>query len=203
MVLGYGLSEASPETHNSPLKRIKAGTVGIPIIDTDARIMDEDSGKIDLPPGKVGELVIKGPQVMKGYLNRPAENKEALRNGWLYTGDLAYMDEEGYFHITDRKKEIIKYKGYTIAPSEIEAILYQHPSVKECAVIGKPDVSAGEIPKAFIVLKDGHNTSKEELIAFCEQRLSPYKKIREVQFIDEVPKTQVGKILRRVLKDRN
>jgi len=202
MVLGYGLSEASPETHDSPLGRVKPGTVGIPIMDTDARIVDEETGEIGLLPGKVGELLIKGPQVMKGYLNRPEDNKEALRNGWLYTGDLALMDEEGYFRIVDRKKETIKYKGYTIAPAEVEAVLYQHPAVRECAVVGKPDTSVGEVPKAYIVLKDGHTLSREELIRFCEQKVAPYKRVREVEFVDEIPKTQVGKILRRVLRDR-
>jgi len=202
MLMGYGLSEASPETHDSPLQRAKSGTVGIPMIDTDARIVDEETGKTELPVGKVGELVIKGPQVMKGYLNRPEDNKEAIRDGWLYTGDLALMDEEGFFHIVDRKKEIIKYKGYTIAPAEIEAVLYEHPAVKECAVVGKPDALAGEVPKAYVVLKDGYTSSKEELIKFCEQRVAPYKKIREVEFIKEIPKTQVGKVLRRVLKDK-
>ena len=202
MILGYGLSEASPETHNCPPQRVKPGTVGIPIIDTDARIVDEETGEIELPPGEVGELVIKGPQVMKGYLNRPEDNKEALRNGWLYTGDLALMDDEGYFRIVDRKKEIIKYKGYTIDPAEIEAVLYEHPAVKECAVVGKPDVLAGEIPKAYVVLKDGHKAHEKELIEFSEQKISAYKKIREVEFIEEIPKTQVGKILRRVLRDR-
>jgi len=202
MVLGYGLSEACPETHDSPLQRVKPGTVGIPIMDTDARIVDEETGETELPPGEMGELVIKGPQVMKGYLNRPEDNKEALRDGWLYTGDLALMDEEGYFRIVDRKKEIIKYKGYTIAPAEVEAVLYQHPAVKECAVVGKPDALAGEVPKAYIVLKDEHTASEEELIRFCEQRVAPYKKIREVEFINQIPKTQVGKILRRVLRDK-
>lgn len=202
MILGYGLSEASPETHNSPPNRVKLGTIGLPISDTDARIVDEETGKIELPADRVGELVIKGPQVMKGYLNRPEDNEEALRNGWLHTGDLAFMDEEGYFHIVDRKKETIKYKGYTIAPAEVEAVLYEHPSVKECAVIGKPDALAGEVPKAYIVLRDGCLVSEEELIGYCEQRVSPYKKIREVTFIKEIPKTPVGKILRRVLRDR-
>jgi len=202
MLMGYGLSEASPETHDSPLQRAKSGTIGIPMIDTDARIVDEETGKTELPVGKVGELVIKGPQVMKGYLNRPEDNKEAIRDGWLYTGDLALMDEEGFFHIVDRKKEIIKYKGYTIAPAEIESVLYEHPAVKECAVVGKPDALAGEVPKAYVVLKDGYTSSKEELIKFCEQRVAPYKKIREVEFIKEIPKTQVGKVLRRVLKDK-
>ncbi|MFC1926573.1 long-chain fatty acid--CoA ligase [Chloroflexota bacterium] len=202
MVLGYGLSEASPETHNSPPQRVRAGTVGIPIMDTDARIVDEATGKVKLPPGKVGELVIRGPQVMKEYLNRPEDNREALRDDWLYTGDLAFMDEEGYFCIVDRKKEIIKYKGYTIAPAEVESTLYEHPAVKECAVVGKPDALAGELPKAYVVLKDGYKLCEEELVSFCESRVAPYKKIREVEFISEIPKTQVGKILRRVLRDR-
>ena len=202
MILAYGLSEASPETHTSPPERTKSGTVGIPIMDTDARIVDEETGETELPPGEVGELVISGPQVMKGYLNRPEDNREVLRNGWLYTGDLAMMDEEGYFSIVDRKKEIIKYKGYTIAPAEVEAVLYEHPAVKECAVVGEPDTLAGELPKAYVVLKDGYNLGKEELLNFCEQRVAPYKKIRRVEFIQEIPKTQVGKVLRRVLRDK-
>ncbi len=201
MNLGYGLSEASPETHNSPPQRVKPGTVGIPVCDTDARIVDKETGEIELPPGEVGELVIRGPQVMKGYLNRPEDTEEALAGGWLHTGDLATMDEEGYFYIVDRKKVIIKYKGYTIAPAEIEAVLYEHPSVKECAVVGRPDTSAGEIPRAYVVLKDGCQPCADELIEFCAQRVSPYKKIREVEFIAEIPKTQVGKVLRRVLRD--
>jgi long-chain acyl-CoA synthetase len=202
MLTGYGLSEASPETHDSPLGGIKPGSIGIPISDTDARIVDERSGTTELPPGEVGELVVRGPQVMKGYLNQPEDTAEVLRNGWLYTGDLALMDESGYFQIVDRKKETIKYKGYTIAPAEIESVLYQHPAVKECAVIGKPDSLAGEVPKAYVVLKDGGTSSEEELIDFCQQRVAPYKRVREVVFIEEVPKTPVGKILRRVLRDK-
>jgi long-chain acyl-CoA synthetase len=202
MLLGYGLSEACPETHDSPLQRVKSGTIGIPIMDTDARIMDEATGETELPPGEAGELVIRGPQVMKGYLNRPEDDKEALRNGWLYTGDLALMDEDGYFRIVDRKKEIIKYKGYTIAPAEVESALYEHPAVKECAVVGKPDPLAGEVPKAYVVVKEGCTLSEEEIIKFCAQRVAPYKKVREVEFIEEIPKTRVGKVLRRVLKDR-
>ena len=202
MVLGYGLTEASPETHNSPVDRIKPGTVGIPICDTDARIVDQETGEKELPVGEIGELIIRGPQVMKGYLNRPDDNAEALRNGWLYTGDLALTDEEGYFHIVDRKKETIKYKGYTIAPAEVEAVLLQHPAVKECAVIGKPDPSVGEIPKAYVVLKEGYTDDPDELIRFCRERVAPYKRIREVEFINEIPKSPVGKILRRLLKER-
>jgi long-chain acyl-CoA synthetase len=202
MLTGYGLSEASPETHDSPLGGVKPGSIGIPISDTDARIVDEQSGTTELPPGEVGELVVRGPQVMKGYLNQPEDTAEVLRNGWLYTGDLALMDEAGYFQIVDRKKETIKYKGYTIAPAEIESVLYQHPSLKECAVIGRPDSLAGEVPKAYVVLKDGCTSSGEELIDFCRQRVAPYKRVREVVFIEEVPKTPVGKILRRVLRDK-
>ena len=202
MDLGYGLSEASPETHNSPLQRVKPGTIGIPVMDTDARIVDEETGEVELPPGQMGELVVRGPQVMKGYLNRPEDDREALRHGWLYTGDLALMDEEGYFRIVDRKKETIKYKGYTIAPAEVEAILCEHPAVKECAVVGKPDPLAGEVPKAYVVLNEGFTVDKEELIKFCAERIAPYKRIREVEFIKEIPKTPVGKVLRRVLRDR-
>ncbi len=202
MVLGYGLSEASPETHNSPPQRVKPGTIGIPLIDTDARIVDEETGNVELPPGQAGELIVRGPQVMRGYLNRPADTEETLRNGWLYTGDLAVMDEEGYFRILDRKKETIKYKGYTIAPAEVEAILYGHPAVKECAVVGKPDSLAGEVPKAYVALRAGHTVGEEELIKFCAGRIAAYKRIREVEFIEEIPKTPVGKVLRRVLRDR-
>jgi long-chain acyl-CoA synthetase len=203
MVLGYGLSEASPETHDSPLDRIVPETIGIPIMDTDARIVDEKTGLTDMPLGKTGELIIRGPQVMKGYLKRPDENIAALRDGWLYTGDLATMSEDGYFRIIDRKKEIIKYKGYTIAPGEVESVLYQHNAIKECAVVGRPDPAFGEIPKAFVVLLEGYDASAEEIIEFCKQRISPYKRIREVEFVDEIPKSKVGKVLRRLLRDRH
>lgn len=203
MILGYGLSEASPETHDSPPQRTKPGTVGIPVTDTDARIVDEETGEVELPPGQIGELVIRGPQVMKGYLNRPEDNREALRGDWLYTGDLAVMDDEGYFRIVDRKKEIIIYKGYNIAPAEVESVIYEHPSVKECAVVGRPDPRVGEVPKAYVVLKDGCRPCADEIIAFCAQKVAPYKKVREVEFIDQLPKTPVGKVLRRLLRDRN
>jgi long-chain acyl-CoA synthetase len=202
MALGYGLSEASPETHSSPLKRVKIGTIGIPVTDTDARIVDQVDGIRETAPGEIGELVIRGPQVMKGYLNRPEDTAETLRDGWLYTGDLAVIDDEGYFSVVDRKKETILYKGYTIAPAEVEAAVYEHPAVKECAVVGRPDPSAGEIPKAYVVLKPEGKVSKEELISFCAEKIAPYKRIREVEFIDEIPKTPVGKVLRRILRDK-
>lgn len=202
MVLGYGLTEASPETHNNPLNRVRAETVGIPNIDTDARIVDAETGMITLPAGEVGELVVKGPQVMKGYWGSRSETKAALRQGWLYTGDLAFMDEDGYFRVVDRKKETIKYKGYTIAPAELESVVYMHPGVAECAVVGVPAPIVGEIPKAYVVLQEGYQLAEGDIIRFCEGRLAPYKKIREVQFVDELPKMSVGKILRRVLRDR-
>ena len=202
MILGYGLSEASPETHSSPPGKVRIGTIGIPVNDTDARVVDQKDGVTEMAPGEIGELVIRGPQVMKGYLNRPEETAETLRGGWLYTGDLAVVDHEGYFSVVDRKKETILYKGYTIAPAEVEAAVYEHPAVKECAVVGRPDLSAGEIPKAYVVFKPGCSASEEELIAFCGERVAPYKRIREVAFIDEIPKTPVGKVLRRILRDR-
>jgi long-chain acyl-CoA synthetase len=208
MILGYGLTEASPETHSSPLKRVKPGTIGIPIIDTDAKIVDDETGTKELPIGEVGELIIKGPQVMKGYWGDEMKTNEALRNGWLYTGDIAKMDDEGYFYIVDRKKDLIKYKGYSVYSAEVENVMYMHPAVKECAVVGIPDadLTVGERPKAFIVLKegvDGSEALENELIKFCRARIAPYKRIREVEFLDEIPKTPVGKVLKRVLRDRD
>ncbi len=202
LVLGYGLTEASPETHDSPPNRVKIGSVGIPIIDTDAKIVDIETGTKELPPGEVGELIVKGPQVMKGYRKRPEETKEALRDGWLYTGDIAKMDEEGYFYIVDRLKDTIKYKGYSVFPTEVENVLYMHPSIKECAIVGKPDPVAGEIPKAYVVLKKEATTTKDELVEYCKKRIAPYKRIREVEFVAELPKNIAGKILRRALRKR-
>ncbi|MCW4055678.1 MAG: AMP-binding protein, partial [Candidatus Bathyarchaeota archaeon] len=202
LILGYGLTEASPETHNSPPNRVKIGSVGIPIIDTDAKIVDIETGTKELPPGEVGELIVKGPQVMKGYMKRPEETERALRNGWLYTGDIARMDEEGYFYIVDRLKDTIKYKGYSVFPAEVENVLYTHPSIKECAVIGKPDPVAGEIPRAYVVLNEGAALTKDELIEYCKERIAPYKRIREVEFVAELPKSIAGKILRRALRTK-
>ncbi len=202
LILGYGLTEASPETHNSPPNKVKIGSIGIPIIDTDAKIVDIETGTKELPAGEVGELIVKGPQVMKGYRKRPEETKRALRDGWLYTGDIANMDEEGYFYIVDRLKDTIKYKGYSVFPTEVENVLYMHPSIRECAVIGRPDSVAGEIPKAYVVLKEGATITKDALIEYCKQRIAPYKRIREVEFIVELPKNNAGKILRRALRKR-
>ena len=201
-MVGYGLSEASPETHDSPPERVKADTIGLPLPDTDAMIVDAATGKRTLPPGQPGELVIKGPQVMKGYWRRDENEDEGIRDGWLHTGDIAEMDEEGYFHIRDRKKDLIKYKGYSVAPAEVENILFTHPAVRECVVIGRPRPGVGEIPKAFVVLKPDCSASAQELMDFCGRRIAAYKRIREVEFIDEVPKSAVGKALRRILRER-
>jgi len=205
LVEGYGLTESSPVTHCNPLdptmKTVKIGSIGLPWPDTESRIVDVETGKQQLPPGEVGELIIKGPQIMKGYWKMPEETKEVLRKGWLYTGDIGKMDEDGYFYITDRKKDLIKYKGYSVYPRELEDLIYEHPSVKLCAVIGKPDPASGEIPKAFIVVKEGAKLTEDEITEFVKQRVAPYKIIREVEFRTELPMTLVGKVLRRTLRE--
>lgn len=200
LVEGYGLSEASPVTHCNPLwGRNKIGTIGLPFPDTDVRIVDpEDPGK-DLPLGEVGELAVRGPQVMLGYWNRPEENQKVFHNGWLCTGDMARMDEEGYTQIVDRKKDMIIAGGYNIYPREVEEILYEHPKVKEAAVAGVPDEYRGETVKAYVVLKEGEMATPEEILEFCRERLAKYKVPRIVEFRTDLPKTMVGKVLRRVL----
>jgi long-chain acyl-CoA synthetase len=194
------LSEASPTTHSNPPKRAKEGSVGIAVSDMEDKIMDWDEGKREMKTGEPGELAVRGPNIFQGYWKHPEDTKLALRDGWLYTGDIAWMDDEGYVFILDRKKEMIKYRGYQIAPAELEAVIMEHPGVKDCAVVGIPEENLGEIPKAFIVRKEGVNLSAEEVMAFVAERVAPYKKIRDVAFIHEIPKNQSGKILRRVLK---
>ena len=197
VVQGYGLSEASPVTHENPLRQIKIESVGPPIPDTEQKIVDPETGTKELPLGEVGEVIIRGPQVMKGYWKKPEATAKTIRDGWLYTGDLGKIDEDGYLYIVDRKKEIIKYKGFTIGPAEIEAVLYEHPAVADCAVVGKPDPVAGEIPKAFVALKDGAKATEKGLIKFVEERVAGYKRIREVEFVETVPRSLAGKVLRR------
>ncbi|MEM1537745.1 MAG: long-chain fatty acid--CoA ligase [Candidatus Nezhaarchaeales archaeon] len=205
LIEGYGLTEASPVTHANPMdstmKTVKIGSIGIPWPDTEAKIVDLETGTKELKPGEVGELVVKGPQVMKGYWRKLEETRSTLRDGWLYTGDVGKMDEDGYFYIVDRKKDLIKYKGYSVYPRELEDVLYEHPAVKLCAVVGKPDPEAGEIPKAYVVLKEGMSATAEEIMNFTKQRVAPYKAIREVEFRSELPLTPAGKVLRRVLKE--
>ncbi len=200
LVEGYGLTEASPVTHCNPIygKR-KAGSIGLPFPNTDARIVDLNTGE-PLPVGEVGELCVKGPQVMKGYWNRPEETALTIdEDGWLHTGDIARMDEDGYFYIVDRKKDIIIASGYNIIPREVEEVLYMHPKVLEAVVAGVPDPYRGETVKAYIVLKEGEQATAEEIIEFCRQHLAPYKVPKLVEFRSELPKSQVGKFLRRVL----
>jgi len=200
LVEGYGLTESSPVTHANFLwdnERVK-GSIGVPWPDTDAKIVSLSTGET-LPPGEIGELAVKGPQVMKGYWNRPEETEQALKDGWLMTGDLGYMDENGYFYIVDRKKDMIIAGGYNIYPREVEEVLYEHPAVKEVVVAGVPDPYRGETVKAYIVLKEGQRVTEEELDRFARKQLAAYKVPRIYEFRDELPKTAVGKILRRQL----
>jgi len=204
----WGLTEASPVVAGNPWYKIKVEFQGIPLSDTEHKVIDPETCK-ELPIGESGELVIKGPQVMKGYWNRPTETKEVFVtiNGekWLRTGDIAKIDEEGYEYILDRRKEIIKYKGFSVSPVELEKLLFTHPAVADCAVIGKPDFYAGEIPKAFVVTKPRIKSTSKEIIDLVKNNIADYKWIREVEFIDSIPRMQSGKILRRVLmeKERN
>ncbi len=202
---GYGLTEASPVTHCSPvdstMRTVKVGSIGLPLPDTDARIVDLETGQKTLNQGETGELAVKGPQVMKGYWQRPEETALVLRDGWLLTGDIAHMDKDGYFYITDRKKDLIKTKDYSVYPRELEDILYEHPAVKLCAVVGKPDPKSGEVPKAFIVLKEGATASADKIMVFVNDKVAPYKAIREVEFRKELPISSAGKVLKRLLQD--
>lgn len=202
LVEGYGLSEASPVTHSNFLwdvERVK-GSIGVPYPDTDAKIISLDT-KETMPIGEIGEIVVKGPQVMKGYWNQPEETAEVLKDGWLHTGDLGYMDENGYFYVVDRKKDMIIAGGYNIYPREIEEVLYEHPDVLEAVAAGVPDPYRGETVKAYIVLKEGAAVTPEEMNQYVRKYLAAYKVPRIYEFRDELPKTAVGKILRRKLVD--
>ena len=203
LVEGYGLSETSPVTHaNLIWGRNVIGSIGIPWPDTEACILSVENRDV-LPPGEIGELAVKGPQVMQGYLNREEETAGAFHDGWLLTGDMAYMDEEGYFYIVDRKKDMINASGFNVFPREVEEVLYEHEAVKECAVIGVADEYRGETVKAFIVCKDGRQVTEKELDQHCRQRLAAYKVPRLYEFREELPKTMVGKVLKRALKEES
>ncbi len=173
----------------------------MPIPDTDARTVDIETGSRTLEPGEIEEFAVKAPQVMLGYRRRPEETRHVLRDGWLLTGDIARMDLNGYFYITDRKKDLIKYKDYSVYSREVEDVLYEHPPVKLCAVVGKPRPVVGEIPKAFIVLKEGAKASEAEIIAFVKEKVTPYKVLREVEFKQTLPISASGKVLRRTLQE--
>jgi len=195
---GYGLSE-TPVSHLSPAGRSKRGSIGIPIPNTDCKIVDMETGLRELPLNESGELLIKGPQVMKGYWKNPEETELAIKDGWFYTGDIATMDEEGYFYIVGRKKDIIIAGGYNIYPVEVEEVIYQHPDVSEVCVFGIPDSYRGETVKAVIVLKESVCTTEENIENWCTERLARYKVPRLIEFRSEIPKTHVGKTLRRAL----
>jgi long-chain acyl-CoA synthetase len=200
LVEGYGLSEAPTATHCNPLYGLnKEGSIGVPLPDVDARIMDLDDAVTVLEPGEIGELVVKGPQVMKGYLNMPTETANALRAEWLYTGDIARMDEDGYFFIVDRKKELIKPGGFQVWPREVEEVICENPKVLEAGVAGIPDAYRGETVKAWVVLKPNESATADEIREWCKERMAAFKVPTHVEFRDELPKTTVGKVLRREL----
>ena len=197
---GFGLSEAPTATHCNPLLGAnKTGSIGMPLSDVDVRIISLEDEVTELAQGEVGELVISGPQVMKGYHNMPTETANSLRDGWLYTGDIAYMDADGYFFIVDRKKELIKPGGYQVWPREVEEVLAQNPKILEVGVAGVPDPYRGETVKAWIVLKPGEKATEEEIRSWCKERLAPFKIPSQVEFRSELPRTTVGKLLRREL----
>jgi acyl-CoA synthetase (AMP-forming)/AMP-acid ligase II len=199
---GYGLTETSPVTHCNPAdpELVKPGTIGPPVPGTEVRLIDPESGA-DLGAGDRGEVWIRGPQVMRGYLNNPEATAATIDNdGWLHTGDVAVVDEDGYYRIVDRLKELIKYKGFQVPPAELEALLISHPAIADAAVIGVPDEEAGELPKAFVVADEA--TSDEELLEYVAERVSPQKRVRLIERVEEIPKSPSGKILRRVLAER-
>ena len=200
---GYGMTETSPVTHSSPAdpRQVKFGSVGVCAPNTECKIVDLETGA-PLGPNKQGEICVRGPQVMKGYLNQPEATARTIDGeGWLHTGDVGYADQDGHFFIVDRAKELIKYKGFQVAPAELEAILLTHPAIADAAVIPCPDEEAGEVPKAYLVLKD--EVSAEAIKEFIAARVAPFKKIRYVEFIDKIPKSASGKILRRVLIEQD
>jgi long-chain acyl-CoA synthetase len=199
----YGLTECTQCVSLMPPVRqgIRFGSVGIPLFDTEIRFVDPETAE-PLSPGQEGEICVKGPQVMKGYWRRPDETAVTLREGWLFTGDIGREDEDGYLYITDRKKDMIIYKGHNIYPRELEEIIFRHPAVELCAVVGKLDPVGGEIPIAFVQLKKRVEANSLEILEFVNQQVSYYKKVREVIITDQIPVSGPGKVLKRVLKDR-
>ncbi|MCK5150825.1 MAG: long-chain fatty acid--CoA ligase [Candidatus Thorarchaeota archaeon] len=201
IIEGYGLTEASPVTHINPIQGVrKIGSVGIPVSDTEVKIVDIDDHTKVVPQGEEGEIIIRGPQVMKGYWNKPEETAEVLKGEWLYTGDIGKEDEDGYFFITDRKKDMIIYKGYNVYPREIEEVIFKHTAVEQCAVIGQTDMNFGEFPVAFVQLRQGTDVTEEELMAHTNSQIAAYKKVRKVKFLDAIPVSPAGKVLKRELR---
>jgi long-chain acyl-CoA synthetase len=206
-VEGYGLTEASPVTHVNPLdspEKNRSGSIGIPISDTESKIVDTDTGERVSPIGIAGELVIRGPQVMMGYWHNTQETELELRDGWLYSGDIGTMDPDGYFRIVDRKKDMINISGLKVWPREVEEVLSEHQAIKEAAVVATPDPTSGEAVKAFIVLRDEYKgkVPPSQLIEICNERIASYKAPKMIVFQDSLPKNTIGKILRRELRNQ-
>jgi long-chain acyl-CoA synthetase len=203
IVEGYGMSETSPLTHANPLEgERRIGWVGLPVSDTDARIVDVEDAERLLPAGEAGELALRGPQVMRGYWKRADETALVLRDGWMLTGDLAVMSSDGYFQIVGRKKDMISVGGMKVYPDEVDAVLHSHESVLESATIGVPHPHKGEFVKSFVVRKPGKGLEVDDLLPFLRERLAPYKVPREIEFLAELPKSTVMKVLRRELRER-
>ncbi len=201
IIEGYGLTETSPVTHVNPfLGKRKVGSIGVPVSDTVCRVISLEDGMTDMPVGEAGEIVIKGPQVMKGYRNMFQETDGVLKDGWLFTGDIGKMDEEGYFCIVDRKKDLIISGGFNVYPRDIDEVLFEHPKIQEACAIGIPHPTRGEAVKVFVVLKQGEEATEEEIVQYCSTRLAKFKWPTEVEFRDELPKSNVGKVLRKELR---
>jgi acyl-CoA synthetase (AMP-forming)/AMP-acid ligase II len=200
VMVGYGLTESSPTTHVTPIRKIKKGSIGLPLSLTEDKIVDPETGD-ELRPREIGELWVRGPQVMKGYYNNPEATAQTVTKGWLRTGDLAWKDEEGYVFIVDRLKEVIKCKGFQVPPAEIENVLVSHPDIKDAAVIGEPHPEYGEVPVAYVVLQDKASLSPEAIIEYAAQGLAKYKRLARVVFTETIPRSASGKVLRRLLKN--
>jgi len=198
----YGMTECTMgATANPPdRKDIRQGSVGVPVYDTECKVVDLLTGE-DLPAGEKGEICIKGPQVMRGYWNQPEETDLVLKDGWLHSGDIGHMDEDGYFYITDRQKDMIIYKGYNVYPRELEEVLFTHPDVAQCAVIGRTEMEVGEAPVAFVQLMPDAKAREEQLMEFVNSQVAAYKKIREIRFLEAIPVSAAGKVLKRELRE--
>ena len=201
---GYGLTEAAPVTHSNPREGVrKPGSVGIPMPDVECKVVDIETGTHEVAPGDAGELCVRGPNLMDGYWKRPDETALVLRDGWLHTGDIVRMDEDGYFFVIDRKKEMIDVSGFKVYPREVDEVLYAHPAVLEAAAVGVPHPTKGEVVKAFVVLRPGAKATAQEIVAHCRANLAPFKVPVEVAFRNELPKTLIGKVLRRQLAEES
>jgi len=200
---GWGLTECSMGATANPPDRnaIRPGSVGLPVFDTELKTIDPTTGE-DLPPGSEGEICIRGPQVMQGYWKKPEASAEVLKDGWLLTGDIGREDEDGFFYITDRKKDMIIYKGYNVYPRELEEVIFEHPAIQQCAVVGKPDIDVGEAPIAFVELKKGEDATRDEILEFTNSKIAHYKKLRDVIFLEQVPVSAAGKVLKKELREK-